>query len=67
MKQEIKGAAKSKTVWFNTIVAMLLAAEPAIGLLQPVLGESVYGVVSFALIVGNVALRAITTKALGDK
>lgn len=67
MKQEIKGATKSKTVWFNTIVGMLLAAEPAIGLLQPVLGASTYGIVSFILIVGNVGLRAITTKALGDK
>ena len=67
MKQEIKGAAKSKTVWFNMITGMLLAAEPALHLLQPILGASTYGVVSFVLIVGNVALRAITTKALGDK
>jgi len=67
MKQEIKGAAKSKTIWFNTLVGMLLAAEPAIGLLQPVLGASTYGIVSFILIVGNVGLRAITTKALNAK
>ena len=67
MKQEIKGAVKSKTIWFNTITGMLLAAEPALHLLQPVLGTSTYGIVSFILIVGNVALRAITTKSLGTK
>lgn len=67
MNTKIKGATKSKTVWFNTIVGMLLAAEPVIGLLQPVLGASTYGIVSFILIIGNVGLRAITTKALGDK
>jgi len=67
MKQEIKGAVKSKTIWFNTIVGMLLAAEPALSLLQPLLGASTYGIVSFILIVGNVGLRAITTKALASK
>ena len=67
MKQTIKGAVKSKTIWFNTIAGMLLAAEPALALLQPMLGDSVYGIISFVLIIGNVGLRAITTKALGDK
>lgn len=67
MNKSIKGATKSKTIWFNTIVGMLLAAEPVLSLLQPVLGASTYGIVSFILIVGNVALRAITTKSLGTK
>jgi hypothetical protein len=67
MKQAIKGAVKSKTMWFNTLTGMLLAAEPALHLLQPVLGASTYGIVSFVLIVGNVALRTITNKALGEK
>lgn len=66
-KKVVKGATKSKTVWFNVITGMLIAAEPALHLLQPVLGASTYGIVSFVLIVGNVALRTITNKALGDK
>ena len=67
MKQAIKGTVKSKTMWFNTLTGVLLAAEPAIHLLQPVLGASTYGVISFVLIIGNVVLRAMTNKALGDK
>ncbi len=67
MKQTIKGATKSKTIWFNTIVGMLIAAEPALSLLQPLLGASTYGIVSFVLIVGNVGLRTITNKSLGAK
>lgn len=67
MKQELKGAVKSNTMRFNILIGMLLAAEPALHLLQPVLGESTYGIVSFILIIGNVGLRAITNKALGDR
>lgn len=63
----LKGATKSKTIWFNVVVGMLLAAESAIPLLQPVLGEATYGIVSFVLIVGNVAFRSLTSKSLGEK
>jgi len=67
IKDTIKGSPKSKTMWFNTIVGALIAAEASISLLQPVLGAEAYGITSFVLVVGNVLLRAITNKSLGDK
>lgn len=71
MKQEIKatlqGSVKSKTIWFNTTVGALLALEPVFPLLQPMLGDAWYGLGMVVLTVGNVILRAMTNKALGDK
>lgn len=65
--QILKGSIKSKTMWFNTILGTLLAAEGSIALLQPVLGDSAFGIVSFTLTVGNMFLRGMTNKALVDK
>jgi len=65
MKQTIKGATKSKTIWFNAIVGGLLALEPVFPLLQVVLGPSAYAIGMIVLTVGNVILRAVTDKELG--
>lgn len=57
----------SKTMWFNTIIAALLALEPVFGLLQTVLPGNVYAWSSIVLTVGNAILRIVTTQPLLSK
>ncbi len=63
-QQAAKPLWASKTLWFNLVVAALAAAEAASGLLQPLLPGNVYGWLTFALTVGNTALRVVTTSAV---
>jgi len=63
----LKGAWKSKTIWFNTLVGSLLAAEASFPLLHGLISDFWYGVILFTLTIGNVILRGITNKALADK
>lgn len=55
---------RSKTLWFNALVGALAAAEASFGVLQPLVPANAYAVLSFLLIVGNAALRVISTAAL---
>lgn len=55
---------KSRTLWFNAIVAALASAEAAFGVLQPVLPGNVYAWFSIVLAVGNAVLRVITSQAV---
>ena len=63
----IKGALKSKTMWFNAIVAGLAALQAGFDVLQPYMSGNVYAYLVTALTVGNAMLRVITTQALSDK
>ena len=54
----------SRMLWFNVLVAALAAAEAALGLLQPLLGEYRYALLAFTLALGNAVLRVLTTRAL---
>lgn len=56
--------ARSRTLIVNAIALALAAAELQLGLLRPVLGDSVYIWLAFALPVINAALRADTKCAL---
>lgn len=56
---------RSRTLWFNAVVAALAAAEGGFSVLQPLLPIPVYQVFTFVLLVGNAVLRAITSRALG--
>ena len=67
IKQIIKGATLSKTVWFNTLVGALMALEPVFPFLQATLGDKWYGIGMVVLTVGNVILRGMTNKSLVDK
>jgi len=58
---EAKPWYKSRTIIFNAIMAMLVSAEASFSILQTVLPANWYGILSFALTVGNVVLRVITT------
>lgn len=55
---------KSKILWFNAVVAALVALEASFSILQPLIPANVYAVLSVVLTVGNAALRVITTQAI---
>ena len=55
---------KSRTLWFNLIVAAVAAAELGFPALKPLLPDNLYLLLTFVLVVGNALLRAVTTKAL---
>ena len=57
---------KSKTLWFNIIVAVLGILEMNMMVLQPYLGDS-YGAIFMVIAVINVILRTVTTTSLKDK
>lgn len=61
----MKARRKSKTHWFNVVLAVLAVSEAKIGLLQPALGADVYAYLTFTLVVGNIALREITKEPVG--
>lgn len=55
---------QSKTLWFNAIVAGLVAIEGSTGVLQPYLPANFYSIITFALPVVNAALRIVTTQGI---
>lgn len=57
---------KSKTLWFNIVVAVLGIIEMNMMVLQPYLGEH-YGIAFMVIAVVNVVLRTVTTTSLKDK
>jgi hypothetical protein len=71
MKDTIKGAFKSWTIWFNSIAVTVLTAFPMIqdSLPQfvPYLDDSIYKKIGVFVVVVNMLLRVKTTKALADK
>ena len=52
---------RSKTLWFNTIVAALAALEGVTGLLA---GQNFYSALCVVLPIGNAMLRVISTEGL---
>ena len=58
---------KSRTLWFNLIMAGLTTAEASTGMLQAVLPANAYGVLCFVLAVGNAMLRIVSSQALAAK
>lgn len=60
MRDTLKGALRSRTVWFNVITGGVEMAN----LLAPTLPA---GTVAAVNVLGNIALRFITTQPLADK
>lgn len=68
---KLKGASRSKTVWFNSIAGTIAGALPmlqeALPSLQAHITPNVYRWLFIVVVVGNIWLRVITTKSLEDK
>ena len=56
---------KSRTLWFNALVAALAALEMSANLIQPFVPGNVYGYGLCLLTMGNAVLRIVTTQGLG--
>ena len=55
---------RSRTLWFNALVAALAAAEASANLIQPYVAGNVYGWGLMLLTAGNAVLRIVTTQGL---
>ncbi len=56
---------KSRTLWFNALVATLGAVEASVHLVQPYVAGNIYGYGLLLLSVGNTFLRFLTTQGVG--
>ena len=63
----IKGALKSKTIWWNVALALLGGLELIGAHLTTLFGAQVAAAVLAIGAMTNIALRVITTQALADK
>ena len=63
----LKGALKSKTVWFNVLLAILGSLELMGTHLTTLFGSQVAAAIMLAGAVANLALRAVTTQSLSEK
>ena len=55
---------RSKVLWFNAVVALLAAAEMSLRVVQDYLPGDVFAWLTFALTLGNAALRVLTRQGL---
>lgn len=55
---------KSKTLWFNSIMAALVALEASIGQLSAIIPANWYAIIATVLPVGNAILRVISTTGI---
>jgi hypothetical protein len=63
----LKGALKSKTVWFNVLLAILGGLELMGAHLTTLFGSQVAAAIMLSGAIANLALRAVTTQALSEK
>lgn len=63
----LKGALKSKTVWWNVLLVLLASLEMMSSHLTVLFGQSVAAAVLLVGAMANLVLRTITTQALQDK
>jgi len=63
----IKGALKSKTVWWNVLLALLGGLELIGAHLTTLFGTQVAAAILAGGAMANIALRAITTQPLSEK
>lgn len=63
----MKGALKSKTVWFNVLLALLGSLELMGAHLTTLFGAQVAAAIMLTGAVANLALRTVTTQSLQEK
>jgi len=65
--QTLKGALKSKTVWWNVLLALLASLEMFAGNLTVLFGQQVAASILLIGAMANLVLRVVTTQALSEK
>lgn len=69
--KKLKGAMKSKTMWFNSLLifawGFLEVANDTLPILQQYLPEQIYKWVGLFVVVANMYLRTKTKISLGEK
>lgn len=60
-------AIRSRTIWFNALVAGLSALEGVLGVLQPFIPGNIFAYITVILVVGNPVIRTLTNQAWKDK
>lgn len=63
----VKGALKSKTVWWNVLLAVLGGLELVGGHMTVLWGQEVAAAILMVGALANLVLRAVTTQALAEK
>jgi hypothetical protein len=63
----LKGALKSKTVWWNILLALLASLEMFAGNLTVLFGQQVAASILLVGAMANLVLRVVTTQALAEK
>jgi hypothetical protein len=63
----LKGALKSKTVWWNVLLAVLGGLELMGGHMTVLWGQEVAAAILMVGALANLVLRAVTTQALSEK
>jgi Zn-dependent protease len=63
----LKGALKSKTVWWNVLLAVLGGLELVGSHMTVLWGQEVAAAILMVGALANLVLRAITTQALSEK
>jgi hypothetical protein len=67
----LRGALRSLTVWFNSVAGLLIVSLPEIERTLPqlstYLGPELYKWLAIAVVLSNLALRAKTNKSLSEK
>jgi len=63
----LKGALKSKTVWWNVLLALLASLEMFAGNLTVLFGQDVAASILLVGALANLVLRTVTTQALSEK
>lgn len=67
MTKLISGWWRSRTIWFNVLVGLFAVLEAYTRFLQPLLGDTLYGITLLIVAAVNVFLRTITTQPLSEK
>ena len=63
----LQGAFKSKTVWWNVLLAVLGGLELVGGHMTVLWGQEVAAAILMVGALANLVLRAVTTQALSEK
>jgi Zn-dependent protease len=63
----LKGAMKSKTVWWNVLLAVLGGLELIGGHMTVLWGQEVAAAILMVGAMANLVLRTVTTQALSEK